>query len=141
MVGVFARLYLFTGDDVYRTRADALLAAFAPELRRNFFPLATFLNNFDLWTEPKQIVVVGHRSDPASQAMIRTAYRAPQPNRVLTLVTPGATLPAAHPASGKGQVQGRATAYVCTGPVCSLPVTDADELENLLSATGAANDG
>jgi len=141
MVGVFARLYLFTGDEVYRTRADALLAAFAPELGRNFFPLASFLNNFDLWTEPKQIVVVGDRSDPAIQAMIRTAYRAPQPNRVLTLVTPGTTLPAAHPAAGKGQVQGRATAYVCTGPVCSLPVTDADELENLLSATGAANDG
>jgi hypothetical protein len=50
-----------------------LLAAFAPELGRNFFPLASFLNNFDLWTEPKQIVVVGDRSDPAIQAMNRTA--------------------------------------------------------------------
>jgi uncharacterized protein YyaL (SSP411 family) len=79
--------------------------------------------------------------DAAAQAMIRTAWRAPQPNRVLAVVTPGASLPATHPASGKGQVQGRATAYVCTGPVCSLPVTDADALENLLTATGAANDG
>ena len=141
LVGVFARLYLFTGDDVYRARTDALLDAFAPELGRNFFPLATWLNNFDLWTEPKQIVVIGDRRDAATQAMIRAAYRAPQPNRVLAVVAPDATLPAAHPAAGKSQVQGRATAYVCTGPVCSLPVTDADELENLLTATGAANDG
>ena len=48
------------------------------------------------------------------------------PNLVLQIVTPGyAELPAGHPARGKGQVGGKATAYLCEGPVCSLPLTDA----------------
>jgi len=34
-----------------------------------------------------------------------------------------------HPAAGKTAIEGRPTAYVCRGPVCSLPVTDPDELE------------
>jgi uncharacterized protein YyaL (SSP411 family) len=47
-------------------------------------------------------------------------------------------LPDGHPATGKTQVadEGRdkATAYVCRGPVCSLPITNAAELVAELSA-------
>jgi hypothetical protein len=48
------------------------------------------------------------------------------------VTAPDAALPPGHPAAGKGQVAGRATAYVCRGPTCSLPLTEpaalADEL-------------
>jgi hypothetical protein len=43
---------------------------------------------------------------------------------VLSAIAPGADLPAAHPAHGKGRADGRATAYVCVGQSCSLPLTD-----------------
>ena len=33
---------------------------------------------------------------------------------------------------GKGQKDGAATAYVCHGPSCSLPITDAEELRAAL---------
>jgi uncharacterized protein len=46
------------------------------------------------------------------------------PNLVLSVVAPDDALPAAHPAAGKTMSGGRATAYVCAGPVCSLPITD-----------------
>src|SRR5215207_2357693 len=59
MVGVLARLALLTGDDQYRRRAEAIVAAFAGELGRNFFPLATLINNAELAAKPVQIVLAG----------------------------------------------------------------------------------
>jgi uncharacterized protein len=47
-------------------------------------------------------------------------------------VPPGHSLPRLHPAHGKGTVAGAATAYVCDGPVCSLPLTDPAALRNRL---------
>jgi uncharacterized protein len=47
------------------------------------------------------------------------------PNLILSRVTPGRELPADHPAHGKGLVGGKPAAYVCEGPVCSAPFTDA----------------
>ena len=58
----------------------------------------------------------------------RTAYRVSLPNRVVAVVPPGTDLPADHPAHGKGLVGGKPAAYVCEGPVCSLPLTDPDAL-------------
>jgi uncharacterized protein YyaL (SSP411 family) len=40
------------------------------------------------------------------------------------LVPPGVALDPRHPAAGKGAIDGRAAAYLCAGPVCSLPLTD-----------------
>ena len=42
-------------------------------------------------------------------------------------------LPANHPAFGKGFLDGKPAAYVCEGPVCSLPITDAESLLETLS--------
>ena len=55
---------------------------------------------------------------------------------VLQVIADGAPLPDGHQATGKGAVDGKATAYVCIGPVCSLPVTTADALADLLEAAG-----
>ena len=124
MVGVLARLALLTGDDAYRERADALINAFAPEVGRNFFPLTTFLNGFDVLTGAVQVVVIGDRAEDDAAALIDTVFTHPLPNRVVSVVAPDHELPRRHPAAGKGQVNGRPTAYVCVGTVCSLPVTD-----------------
>ena len=47
-------------------------------------------------------------------------------------MSPDTDLPAGHPAAGKGQSKGRATAYVCRGPVCSLPITEPTALSAAL---------
>jgi uncharacterized protein YyaL (SSP411 family) len=41
-------------------------------------------------------------------------------------------LPAGHPAAGTASKDGRATAYVCRGSTCSLPLTDAGALRAAL---------
>jgi uncharacterized protein len=134
MVGVLARLALLTGEDDYRRHAAAIVAVFAGEVARNFFPLATLINNAELAEKPMQIVLVGAPGDPGLVDLRRAVYAVSLPNRVVLAVTPGEALPADHPAHDKGLVGGRAAAYVCDGPVCSLPLTDLDGLVDNLAA-------
>jgi len=134
MVGVLARLYLHTGEDAYRARTHALIDAFTPEIARNFFGLTTFLNNVDLWMKPVQVAIIGDRKEPATKALIAEAYALATPNLVLSVIAPDDALPANHPAAGKAQKDGVATAYLCIGETCSLPVTDAGALSQAMPA-------
>ena len=59
-------------------------------------------------------------------------FTADTPNRVLSVIAPGESPPDGHPATGKGQIDGVATAYVCVGTVCSLPLTDPAALADAL---------
>ena len=134
MVGVLTRLALLTGEDPYRRRAEQIIGVFAGELGRNFFPLATLINNAELAKKPVQIVLVGDPDDTAFAELRRAVYRVSLPNRVVQEVEPDEALPDGHPASGKGLVGGRAAAYICDGPVCSLPLTEPQALVDSLTA-------
>ena len=80
-----------------------------------------------------QIVVVGSRGALDTEALLAVVNNAALPNKVLNLVAPRLALPAHHPAAGKEQIEGRATAYICEGPVCSLPITDSEALASELA--------
>jgi len=133
LVGVLTRLAILTGDDAWRRRAEAIVETFSGELARNFFPLATLLNNAEVLAEPLQIVVVGEPGDAVFETLRRAVYSVSLPNRVIHSVPPGREMPADHPAHGKGLIEGRPAAYVCVGPVCSLPLTDPEKLVANLS--------
>jgi uncharacterized protein YyaL (SSP411 family) len=124
LVGVLARLYYLTGETRYRERAEATVAAFAGEVERAFFGLGTLLNGNELLQRALQIVIRGERDSADTDALLRVVYGASLPTKILMVAEPDAPLPPGHPAAGKGQVEGRATAYVCAGPVCSLPLVD-----------------
>jgi uncharacterized protein YyaL (SSP411 family) len=128
MVGVLASLFHRTGKPEYRDGAEAIVTAFSGEVEHNFFPLATLINAGESQQRPLQIVVRGTDDAVATKALVRAVSQVSLPNRVLTVLAPGTSLPADHPAAGKDAVDGRPTAYVCEGPVCSLPITDPDAL-------------
>jgi hypothetical protein len=144
MAGVLARLFYVTGKDAYRARAEALISAFAGEIARNFFPLPTLLNNNLLLQQAVQVVLVGEGGDPAMASLFEAVYGVSLPDRIVTVTGPSDPLPQSHPAFGKEAVAGQATAYVCIGTTCSLPITDASQLTTVLKdsrrTTGAAND-
>ena len=134
MAGVLTRLWLLTGKIPYRERADRLFQAFSGELRRNFFPLTTFLNSLELMLAPVQVAIVGGRDDSAVKGMLNVVYAHPLPNRVLQIVAPEQALPSTHPAHGKAQIGDQPTAYVCHGAVCSMPLADTDALAEALTS-------
>jgi uncharacterized protein YyaL (SSP411 family) len=130
MVGVLARLYYLTGESAYRDRAEALVGAFAGEIGRNFFPLASFINAQTFLQNAVQVVIAGEAGAPATRALLEALDRRSLPDLVLTRLTPGEALPAGHPAHGKGLAKPKngagpaATAYICQATTCSLPITD-----------------
>ena len=133
MVGVLARFFHLTGDARYRERAERIVAAFAGDVQRQVMGFAALINANELLQRAVQIVIRGRRGEMETDAMIRAVMGTGLPNRILHVVPPDTELDPRHPAAGKAQVDGRATAYVCEGPVCSLPLTDPAALEADLS--------
>jgi len=134
MVEVLERLHHLTGDRAYETRADALVRAFAGEVQRNFFPLATYLSGLDFRALATDVIIIGARDKPDTQALLGALLTQAQSHLVLQVVTDTKGFAADHPAAGKTQQDGRATAYVCRNRTCSAPVTDPAQLAGALGA-------
>ena len=128
MVQVLARLFYITGDADDRTRAGATVAALSVETLRGFPHACAILSGFLLLEAAVQVAIVGHPESAETKALLAAAHAAPEPGLIVTVIADAATLPPGHPAQGKTKVQGRATAYVCRGPVCAAPITDPAEL-------------
>jgi uncharacterized protein len=136
MVEVLARLYFLTGEDRFRTRAEAIIAAFSGAILRSVFPFATLINATDFLRNATQIVLVGASADPAVEELARQVYARSLPNRLVMRIAPEDRLPQSHPASGKGLVKGKAAAYICRGQTCSLPITEPAALIKALQHGG-----
>jgi len=123
-----ARLFHLTGDDAYRARAEKLFAAFSGEVERNPFGHATLLAAREFLAHALQIAIVGERGKPDTEALLRVVFETSLPNRVLAVVAPERKLPSNHPAFGKSREGDVATAYICEGPTCSLPIVKPEDL-------------
>jgi uncharacterized protein YyaL (SSP411 family) len=134
MVFALARLFHLTGDADYRTRAEKTIAALEVEALKSFPHGATLLNAYELLDSALQIVIVGERTGSDTQSLLRAVLVHSLPQAIIDIVKDGAALPPGHPAHGKVQTDGKATAYVCRGPVCSPPQTTPQGLESLLKS-------
>jgi uncharacterized protein len=139
MIGNLAALHLLTGKQAYLDRAHAIVQAFAADLHKNTLGHCGLLAGlFDLMA-PQHVVVVspGQRAErgPLSRAMFRLSL----PGAVQQVVAE-TQVPKIGPLAGKTTIDGAPTAYACIGPQCSLPVTGADALVDLLRRQRTAGD-
>jgi hypothetical protein len=76
---------------------------------------------------PREIAIVGNVASPAARALLQTCagYR---PHQVIALGEDGG-VPLLR---GREQVEGQATAYVCTDHTCRRPATEPEALEAAL---------
>ncbi|WP_417814971.1 thioredoxin domain-containing protein [Thalassospira alkalitolerans] len=128
-----ARLYALTGETKYRDRAETTIAAFAGRLTEQFPNMPGLLLAAEMLQNPLQIVLISNERSQDFMEMRRAIFAACLPNRAITILSDTATLPDLHPAKGKTAINGKVTAYVCQGPVCSTPVTNAKDLGQLLA--------
>jgi uncharacterized protein YyaL (SSP411 family) len=127
MAEVLARLFHLTGDAEWRTRAEAVLRAFAGQADQ-LTGMPTLLAAADLLDGGATVVVAG--ADRA--ALVSVALGAPDPAVAVLRAANTATLPANHPAFGKTTGPHGAAAFVCRHAVCSLPVSDTAALGGML---------
>ena len=132
---VLARLYLITGNRSYRERADALITALMPKEIQGAVHHLSILAGFEFLDRAVQVVLIG--TDPDGIAALRRAYfRTAPPTAILMTVDGDQALPDGHPTAGKTAIDGKATAYVCIGTTCGLPVTEAEDLAQQLAEAG-----
>ena len=127
-----ALLWLLTGKDDYRARAEAAIRAFAGEGAERLVHMPTLLGALELLEGGTQVVIAGPQD--GARLLLQTALRHAPPLRVIRRVGQNTELPPAHPAHGKGPVDGRAAAYVCVGQTCRPPLCDAALLAAALDA-------
>ncbi len=81
---------------------------------------------------PRELALVGSRSDPALGTLARLASRRYQPNLVVAQAAPGEAPPVPW-LRDRPPLDGRATAYYCEGFVCQAPTADPATLQRQLS--------
>jgi uncharacterized protein YyaL (SSP411 family) len=116
------RLAVLAGDDSWRDKADALIAAIAPHVTENLYMHMAMLNAIDLRLRGAEIVVTGQGA--AADALLAAARRQPPLDRIVLHASSAAALPASHPARAKLAGAREPQAFVCIGETCSLPITD-----------------
>ena len=132
MIANLVPLWRLTGKEQYRRDADAILEAAAATVSANLFATTGILSAFDLRLGATDVVIIQPDTSPPNE-LLAAAHRAATPNIIIAVHETTARLAEGHPASGKTAVDGGATAYVCRGETCSLPVTSPTDLEQLLA--------
>jgi len=131
MISNLAALHLLTGNPAYLERAQAIPSAFAADLAKNPLGHCGLLAGcFDL-IAPQHVVVIQTAETEASTQLARAMLGLSLPGAVQQ-VLPAAAVPITGPLAGKTAVEDKPTAYACLGPTCSMPVTQADALLDLL---------
>ncbi len=124
-----ARLAEITGRQEYRQRAESVIRLYPREAESNGLSFAFFLSALDFFLGPSfQVVIAADSADPQALSMIRALRGRYLPNMSLVLrpsneADPDITRIAPY-TMAQGPVNGRATAYVCTGWACQLPTND-----------------
>lgn len=130
------RLHHLTGETDYAVRAERILKLFYASAKDNPFGHASLLSALDFYLDgPKEIVVVGEKSDPKARELAAQVHSLYLPNKTVSLVDPSqpasGRLPA--PVAEKIRDVRTPTAYVCHHQTCSPPVTEKEALRNLLA--------
>jgi len=132
MLRVLAHLYYLTGEENWMLMASETMTAFGGISKSPYFEHAGLLNAAEDFLAALQIVIIGNREDKSVNQLEHEAALVSMPSRVFQIIKPGTQLPDSHPARFKEQVEGKSTAYVCRGQICSLPATTTNDLHQTL---------
>ena len=132
------RIAQITNRKTFRESAERTVAAFASRLSNAGAALPQMLAACEFMrSEPRQIVLIGARSEPEMREMLRTIYSRFVPHKMVLLVDGDAmrralagwipTIAEMH------KLDSRATAYVCQDYACQLPVNETGDLARLLA--------
>ncbi len=129
------RLGALTGDARYEAAAVSHLRIVAPLLGAHPQAFAYALLALDLLVRPgREVALAGATDDPALAALVGVVRERLRPGVVLA----GPPGDGVELMAGREPVDGAAAAYVCEHFACRLPVTDVEELRDLLDSYAEA---
>jgi uncharacterized protein len=125
------RLAALTESAELREVADRVLRGRSPVVARVPLAFPTLIRAGALAEHGLGVgIVIGAPDDPAARALARRARQLLGAEDLVLVLRPGERPPAVAPhwLEGRDARDGRATAYLCRGPVCSLPAVAPEEL-------------
>jgi len=123
------RMHALTGEGRLADLAEAIVAPLGPAIARSPLGLASLADALELLVRPmREVAVVGDPHDPATAQLLQVVRGGFHPEAVLAWG--GGAIPLLADRPG---VEGRPTAYVCTGFTCRAPVPDPEVLRSQLA--------
>jgi uncharacterized protein YyaL (SSP411 family) len=124
------RLSLIFQEPSYERAAEAPLRLMRSAMEQAPLGFPHLLSALDFYTsEPPEIVIIGPRRDPGTDALLEVARRGLRLNKVLLQSDEGAAATATVPLlQHRPALDGRATAYVCRHGTCRQPVDTPEAL-------------
>ena len=132
---VLLRISRITDEGSYEKLAAAMLGVVRDQMLTHPLASGNWLCALDFYlSDHEEVVAVGRRDDPNTEALLTAIHSQYRPNKVLAGLQPGdAVTPlAAMLTKDHKPLQGRPTVYVCRRRTCHPPVTDPDQLRRLL---------
>ncbi len=132
---VLLRVSAMTGEAEGEAAAAAMLGLVRDQMLAHPMASGHWLCALDLHLSgPEEIVVVGRREDPKTEALMAAIHGQYLPHKALVGWPPGGPVsPRIRDlARDRGSMDGLPAAYVCRGRRCHPPTTDAEELRRLL---------
>jgi uncharacterized protein YyaL (SSP411 family) len=129
------RISRITGDASYGGLAGAMLGLVRDQMLAHPLASGNWLCALDFHlSDPLEVVVLGRRDDPNTKALLAALNGHYLPKKVLVGFQPGGPVSPLvdNLANGRGMVEGRPTAYVCSRRTCHPPATDPERLARLL---------
>jgi uncharacterized protein YyaL (SSP411 family) len=127
-VELLLTLHGLSGEDRYRKIAETALAAMQETAAAHPTAFAAWLTCIQSATSPsRQLALIGNPDEPDVSALLKTARQADLPGLVFAagIGRPPADVPLL---ADRVAIKGQATAYLCEGFTCRLPVTTPQEL-------------
>jgi uncharacterized protein len=124
------RLSTLAGNDKWREKADRLIEAILSAAERNLFGHVALLNALDLRLRAAEMIATGPDAERFAQAGLKLPYL----DRIVLRARASMDLPATHPAQKKLSAAAGSAAFICIAERCSLPVTDANQIHNVVTA-------
>jgi uncharacterized protein YyaL (SSP411 family) len=136
---VLQRLAVLTGNDDYEDRAVAVLRAFQAQIEGSPSAFSQMLLALDdHLSEPREIALVGKLAELSTREALGRLWRRYAPHEVVALKDPSSEEAAEVESeipllSGKSEIGGALTYYVCRNYACQAPTT---HLEEVLASDG-----
>jgi uncharacterized protein YyaL (SSP411 family) len=123
------RLSVLTGEDRWRIKADQLIDNILAAAGPNLFGHVALLNALDLRLRAAEIVVIGRETERFAQVALKLPYL----DRIVLRAESSENLPTTHPAQVKLRATSGSTAFVCIAERCSLPVTNVEQIADVVA--------
>ena len=134
MASMCMNLFLLTGENKYRNRAEAILNAFAPAAVRNLFAHTGLMSGALDVLAPQHVVILGMDNE-RTKNLLATLNKISLPGALLQILQDTSSVPKTSPAAGKTMIDDAPTAYICSGQTCSLPASNPEMFEKTIRAT------